>query len=102
MSKPATSAEPALTERLAASISQIIGPKNVLLGAAVEEFRWDALGPWRGFPEYDALSPQPLLVARPRTTEEVSEVVRVAAHAGVSVVPYGGGSGLMGGAIASS
>ena len=100
MSKLVASTEPAIAERLAASIARIVGVENVLSGAAAEEFRWDALGPWRGFPEYDALSPQPLLVARPRTTDEVSAIVEVAAEASVSVVPYGGGSGLMGGAIA--
>jgi alkyldihydroxyacetonephosphate synthase len=77
-----------------------VGPDDVLTGDAVEEFRWDALGPWRGFPRYDLLSPQPLLVARPGTTAEVSAITELAAQAGVSVVPYGGGSGLMGGAIA--
>ena len=95
-----TSTEPALSEQLAGSIARIVGPGDVLSGAAIEEFRWDALGPWRGYPEYDALSPQPLLVARPRTTEEVSAIVQLVAQAGVPVVPYGGGSGLMGGAIA--
>ena len=100
MSELVTSTEPAVAERLAASIGGIVSPENVLTGDAVEEFRWDALGPWRGYSEYEALSPQPLLVARPRSTEEVSAVVKVAAQAGVSVVPYGGGSGLMGGAIA--
>ena len=100
MTELVTSTEPALTERLAASIAGIVGPEDVLSGAAIEEFRWDALGPWRGYPKYDALSPQPLLVARPRTTEEVSAIVELVAHVGVAVVPYGGGSGLMGGAIA--
>ncbi len=100
MSKIATPAEPALTEQLAVAIARIVGPANVLSGAAVVEFRWDALGPWRGYPQYDSLSPQPLLVARPRTTEEVSAIVDLAAQARVTVVPYGGGSGLMGGAIA--
>jgi len=95
-----TSTERALAERLAASIGAITGPENVLTGDAVAEFRWDALGPWRGFPEYDALSPQPLVVARPRTTEEVSGIVQLTAQQGIAIVPYGGGSGLMGGAIA--
>ena len=100
MSELVTSIEPALSEQLVAAISRVVGPGNVLTGDAVEEFRWDALGPWRGFPEYDALSPHPLLVARPRTTEEVSAIIELAVQASVSVVPYGGGSGLMGGTIA--
>ena len=78
MSELVTSIEPALSEQLVAAISRVVGPGNVLTGDAVEEFRWDALGPWRGFPEYDALSPHPLLVARPRTTEEVSAIIEPA------------------------
>lgn len=40
----------------------------------------------------------PLAVVRPATVEEVSGVLRVAAATGLAVVPYGGGTGLMGGA----
>ncbi len=40
------------------------------------------------------------MVVLPRTTDEVSAVVRWAAHHGVSVVPRGAGTGLAGGAIA--
>lgn len=41
----------------------------------------------------------PSLVCRPRSTEEVAEVVRFAGERGVPVVPHGGGSGVCGGAI---
>jgi alkyldihydroxyacetonephosphate synthase len=40
----------------------------------------------------------PLAVVRPASTDEVIEVIRLAAGAGLPVVPYGGGTGLMGGA----
>jgi FAD/FMN-containing dehydrogenase len=40
----------------------------------------------------------PLAVVRPATTEEVAGVVQTAAEVGLSIVPYGGGTGLMGGA----
>lgn len=40
----------------------------------------------------------PLAVVEPAITEEVADVVRIAAAAGVPIVPYGGGTGLMGGA----
>ena len=41
------------------------------------------------------------LLALPRTTEEVSTLIRHAAEAGVGVIPYGGGTGLVGGQIAT-
>ena len=39
------------------------------------------------------------LLALPRTVDEVSELIRAAAEARVPVVPYGGGTGLVGGQI---
>jgi FAD/FMN-containing dehydrogenase len=39
-------------------------------------------------------------LARPRTTEEVAAIVRACAAAGVGIVPWGGGTGLVGGQIA--
>jgi FAD/FMN-containing dehydrogenase len=44
----------------------------------------------------------PLAVVRPGTTGEVAEVLRWAADHGVPVVPQGGNTGLVGGAIASA
>lgn len=43
---------------------------------------------------------QSALVAYPRSTEEVAALVRLAAAERVGVVPYGGGTGLVGGQIA--
>ncbi|UWR23423.1 FAD-binding oxidoreductase [Sulfitobacter sp. S190] len=40
------------------------------------------------------------LLARPRTAEEVATLVKHAAEARVAVVPYGGGTGLVGGQVA--
>ncbi|MBI5384410.1 MAG: FAD-binding protein [Verrucomicrobia bacterium] len=42
---------------------------------------------------------EPMGVAFPRSSQEASAVIRAAADAGVSVVPRGAGSGLVGGAI---
>lgn len=46
--------------------------------------------------------PAPRCVVRPRTTAEVSAVVRCAALAGCPVVPSGGRTGLSGGAVAAA
>jgi alkyldihydroxyacetonephosphate synthase len=45
-------------------------------------------------------SPEPDVVIRPRSTEEVAAVLRWASAAGVPVTPYGAGSGVVGGAVA--
>jgi alkyldihydroxyacetonephosphate synthase len=42
----------------------------------------------------------PACVAKPRSTAEVATTVRLAQQHGVAVVPYGGGSGVLGGAVA--
>ena len=42
---------------------------------------------------------QPGLLAKPRTVEEVSVLLRAANDARVAVVPYGGGTGLVGGQV---
>jgi alkyldihydroxyacetonephosphate synthase len=44
------------------------------------------------------LAGDPACVVTPRSTEEVATAVRVAQRQGVAVVPYGGGSGVVGGA----
>lgn len=42
---------------------------------------------------------QPCVLARPRTVEEVATLIRLAGKARVGVVPYGGGTGLVGGQV---
>ena len=42
---------------------------------------------------------EPLAVAFPRDATQVSSVIQAAGHAGVSVIPRGAGTGLVGGAI---
>ncbi|CAM3363386.1 FAD-binding oxidoreductase [Tsukamurella hominis] len=57
---------------------------------AVAGYVADWTGRWRG---------GPAIVARPRTVEAVSAVVRACAAAGVPVVPQGGNTGLVAGAV---
>jgi len=42
---------------------------------------------------------QPDVIAYPRTTDEVQRIVRAAQRSGLPIVPYGGGSGIVGGAL---
>jgi FAD/FMN-containing dehydrogenase len=48
----------------------------------------------------DGMLAQRGLLAKPRTTEQVATLVAAAHAAGVAVIPYGGGTGLVGGQIA--
>lgn len=64
------------------------------------KYRFDALRPYRPYPKLRKRGYPPTLLVRPRTTDEVAEIVRVARRAKSPVVPYGGGTGLMGAAIA--
>lgn len=47
-------------------------------------------------------NPKPCMVVFPRTTREVSDVLRLCSQFGVAVVPSGGRTGLAGGAVAES
>lgn len=46
-------------------------------------------------------APAPSLVAFPRSTDEVSRLLRLCSEHGVAVVPSGGRTGLAGGAVAA-
>lgn len=72
-------------------LAEAIGRKNVLTGADAAPYGRD----WTG--RYVST---PLAVLRPGTTEEVAACVRLAAAAGVPVVPVSGNTGLNGGAYA--
>lgn len=82
----------ATRHRLVHAFGEIVGPDGVI--ANPDELR---------VYERDALTTEhravPDLVVLPRTTEQVSRVVRCCAEAEVPIVPRGAGTGLSGGAI---
>jgi glycolate oxidase subunit GlcD len=84
---------PATRQRLVAALGEIVGPDGVV--SDPDELR---------VYERDALTTEhraaPDLVVLPRSTEQVSRVVRVCAGEEVPIVPRGAGTGLSGGAIA--
>ncbi|MGY2046620.1 FAD-binding oxidoreductase [Methylobacterium sp. JK268] len=87
------SGDDALTERLVA----LLGPANVLrpgagTGDDLEPYTVDWRGRYRG---------EALAVARPGSTEEVAQVVKLSSERGVAIVPQGGNTGLCGAAIPS-
>jgi FAD/FMN-containing dehydrogenase len=80
--------EAALLERAAA----IVGPSRVLTEPSdTEGFQRDWRGRYRG---------EALAVLMPANTAEVASLVRLCGEQGVAIVPQGGNTGLVGGAIA--
>lgn len=83
----ATSPAPELIKRLQA----IVGPGGWVSEAAeLDPYLLDQRGWYRG------TTP---LVVRPASTAQVAEVVRACSEAGVGIVPQGGNTGLVGGAV---
>lgn len=78
-----------LTADLIADLTGALGANHVLVGDDLAKYRHD----WTlHYPS------NPCAVARPGTTAEVAEVLRIAARHGVPVVPVSGLTGLVGGA----
>ncbi|MHA6344460.1 FAD-binding oxidoreductase [Roseivivax sp. CAU 1761] len=81
---PLAPADSAFLDRLAAAL-----PDDTIRTAEPRHLE-EPRGRWRG-------APGP--VALPRSAEEAATIVRLAAEAGVGLVPYGGGTGLVGGQV---
>jgi glycolate oxidase len=91
-----------LDQKLITEIAAVVGGENTLVGeGAVARYRSDASGVLPAAAAGDRAAAA-LVVANPRTTDEVSRIVALAAGAGVPVIPRGAGTGLWGGAAAPS
>ncbi len=80
-----------MSKELIDALSEVLGSGGLL---SREEAAGRAAGVW------DPTPIQALALVRPRSTEEVSEVLRLCSDAGVSVVTHGGLTGLVHGADA--
>ena len=69
-------------------LKKVLGDQNVLTGTDKERYSSDWLGQYQF---------EPLCVVRPASTEEVSDIVRLARSFHVNIVPVGGNTGLNGG-----
>lgn len=93
MSKP-------LQDKLTVKLSEILSPDRVITDEShLDELSWDALSEGRIHPLKKPETTIPLCVVLPSSTSEVRDIVRLANHEKVPIIPYGGGSGLMGGAL---
>jgi FAD/FMN-containing dehydrogenase len=77
------------TVALIDALRQLVGDAGLLEGQAAASFGtgWSRLG-------------EPVALVRPRSTEEVAAVVRACAAVGMPLVPWGGRTGLVSGALA--
>ena len=82
------------------ALSKALGVENVSTRlATLDRYSTDALTPSRAFdaaPRMDALAD---LVVTPHSVEQVAEVVTLAASYQAPIIPYGGGTGVMGGTV---
>ena len=77
------------------ALRALLGDSGVLsTGTGLDEALAPYLNDWRG--RYQG---QALAIARPSTTEEVTAVVRLCVNHGVSIVPQGGNTSLVGGSV---
>ena len=82
------------------SLADIVGEKHVLTDHYdLDRYSADALNPFRAFGAEAAFERLADGVVRPSCAGEVAAVIRLANQTGIPVVPYGGGTGVMGGAL---
>ncbi len=85
-----------LLERLA----RVVGKDHLITDPArLDEISWDALSEGRIHPAHKPPTALPLCIAAPDSTAQAREIVVLANETKTPLIPYGGGSGLMGGAL---
>lgn len=87
---------------LAAALAGVVPPERVRADAAERRAHARDCWPRLALAERTGVSaPEPDVVVRPHSTAEVSAVLAWATGHGVPVTPYGAGSGVVGGAVAT-
>ena len=83
-----------------AKLSAVIDSARILTDAnQLDGLAWDALSEGRIHPRHQPELAPPLCAVIPISADEVQRVVRLANAEKIPLVPFGGGSGLMGGAL---
>lgn len=82
------------------SLSNIVGSPNVLTDPfTLDCYTGDALSPTRAFGAETAFEYSAEVVVRPKSTTEVASIICLANQLLTPVIPYGGGTGVMGGTV---
>ena len=85
---------------LAAGLSRIVGLEHVLTEPAeLDRYSADALTPYRAYYADAAFDRLADIVVQPADAAQVSQIVALAQRVGVPLIPYGGGTGVMGGIL---
>jgi FAD/FMN-containing dehydrogenase len=89
-----------LQEKIVGKLSRIIAPEYITTDESrLDELSWDALSEGRLHPAKKPAVTTPVCSVLPSSTDEVRKVVLLANEEKLPLIPYGGGSGLMGGAL---
>jgi alkyldihydroxyacetonephosphate synthase len=90
----------ALQEEIVGKLAKIVAPKYITTDEdRLDEMSWDALSEGRLHPAKRPEVTLPFCSVLPASTDEVRQIVLLANEKRVPIIPYGGGSGLMGGAL---
>lgn len=82
------------------ALTNVAGAHNVLLSADDrDDYAFDSYSPERTRWAISGGSALPAVVVLPDSTEQVRTVLGIASREHISVVPFGGGTGVMGGAV---
>ena len=81
-------------------LTDIVGPEHVLSDPdSIDRYSADALTPYRAYYADAAFDRLADVIVRPADTAQVSRILALAQERGFPVVPYGGGTGVMGGIL---
>ena len=87
---------------LITDLRRILGPQNVSANRDdIDRYSGDALGVYRAFGGAHRLRAKPSVLTWPTDSQQVSKLLRYAHSHQVPIVPYGGGTGVMGAATPS-
>ena len=90
----------ALQEKIVDKLAKIVTSEHVTTDKnRLDELSWDALSEGRLHPAKRPEVTLPFCSVLPGSTNEVRRIVLLANEERVPIIPYGGGSGLMGGAL---
>ena len=89
-----------LADSLIDSLNSLLGSENVLADPYdLDRYSGDALSPVRAFGAEDSFERLADVVVRPGSTLDVSSVLKLANDTRTPVIPYGAGTGVMGGTV---